>query len=106
MYHWVPRPYQRSKDGNCLFRSFSNIITGSQDQYKPLRTACIAHRRNISHLVEDGITVIAHGGGTANVCSVDQYLQVTRRDKVGTYATDSEIRGMTHLINTNIIISL
>ena len=91
-------------DGNCLFRSFSHIITGSQDQYTALRTACIAHLRNFEfpHLVEDGITVIAHGGGTETVNSVEQYLRVTRMDKAGTYATDFEIRVMSHLLNTNV----
>ena len=30
-------------DGNCLFRCFANVITGSQTQYHEIRTAIVSH---------------------------------------------------------------
>ena len=34
-------------DGNCLFRSFSHIITGTQNHYKTVRSAIVAHMPSI-----------------------------------------------------------
>ena len=39
-------------DGNCLFRCFSYILTGSQDQHLVIRMAIVAHMRSIAHLLE------------------------------------------------------
>ena len=39
-------------DGNCLFRCFSYILTGSQDQHLAIRMAIVAHMRSIAHLLE------------------------------------------------------
>ena len=38
-------------DGNCLFRCFSQIITGSPDQHYAVRMCIIRHMRDISHLI-------------------------------------------------------
>jgi hypothetical protein len=35
-------------DGNCLFRCFSYILTGSQDQHMAIRMAIVAHMRSIA----------------------------------------------------------
>ena len=39
-------------DGNCLFRCFSYILTGSQDQHFAVRMAIVAHMLNIAPLLE------------------------------------------------------
>ena len=38
-------------DGNCLFRSFSYIITGSEDQHMAIRIVILNHMVNIAHLL-------------------------------------------------------
>ena len=45
-------------DGNCLFRCFSQIITGSPDQHYAVRMCIIRYMRHISHLI-----IIWGGGG-------------------------------------------
>ena len=38
-------------DGNCLFRSFSYLITGNQDHYHSVRLAIEAHMRSIQTFI-------------------------------------------------------
>ena len=55
-------------DGNCLFRAFSHIITGSQDQYQKIRDVCIAHLHDVAGVVDShGISVRAHAGGLSTM---------------------------------------
>ena len=46
-------------DGNCLYRCFSQIITGSPDQHYEVRMCIIRHMRYIAHLLiaYDGTSV-------------------------------------------------
>ena len=55
-----------------LFHSFSHIIAGSQEQYKALMTACLVHL-----CIENGITVIPHGGGTTVFSNIHRLLAWT-----------------------------
>ena len=36
-------------DGNCLFRSFAYIMTGSEDQHMAVHTAILQHMINVGH---------------------------------------------------------
>jgi len=50
----LSRPDLRSVkkiDGNCLFRAFSHVITGSEDHHLGVRCAIIAHMLSVSELV-------------------------------------------------------
>ena len=38
-------------DGNCLFRSFSYIITGSEEQYRRVREVILNHMVDIEHVM-------------------------------------------------------
>ena len=38
-------------DGNCLFRSFSYIITGSEEQHMAVRIAILNHMIDIAHFL-------------------------------------------------------
>ena len=38
-------------DGNCFFRCFSQIITGSPDQHYEVRMCIIKHMQHIAHLL-------------------------------------------------------
>ena len=54
----LTRPDMRSVkriegDGNCLFRAFSYIITGSESQHMAVRLAILGHMINIAHFILD-----------------------------------------------------
>ena len=80
-------------DGNCLFRSLSMIITGSQDEHLALRSAIINHMHSIQHHLIG--SHIAHK-------SVNAYIHSTRMDQSKTWGTDVEILVLAHLLETNI----
>ena len=64
-------------DGNCLFRSFSYLITGMQQYHYDVHSAIFAHMFVIE--------------------STEQYLQATRMNKPGgVWATDIEIYTFVH----------
>ena len=67
-------------DGNCLFRSFSYLITGTQKYHYDVRSAIVAHMFVIVSYIR------SHGFE-----STEQYLQATRMNKPGVWATDIEI---------------
>ena len=66
-------------DGNCLFRSFSYLITGTQKYHYHVRSAIVAHMFVIESYIR------SHGFG-----STEQYLQATCMNKPGVWATDIE----------------
>ena len=68
-------------DSNCLFRSFSYLITGTQRYHY------------------DESYIRSHGFE-----STEQYLQATRMDKPGVWATDIEIYTLVHLLYTPIVV--
>ena len=55
-----------SGDGNCLFRCFSYVVTGSQEHYQAVRAAVVAH-----------MPVIPNVFTTSGVASVQAYLNLT-----------------------------
>ena len=80
-------------DGNCLFRSFSYLITGTQKYHYDVRSAIVAHMFVIESYIR------SHGFE-----STEQYLQATRMNKPGVWATDIEIYTLVHLLNTPIVV--
>lgn len=82
-------------DGNCLFRSFSFIITGSEEQHMPVRRAILQHMERIWHLLISGHI-------NPNLSSVASYTAATHMDIDGTWGTDKEIMTMAHLLHTSI----
>ena len=80
-------------DGNCLFRSFSLIITGSQDHHLAVRVAILEHMQTIGHLL-----LGAHVAQT----SIDSYCQDTSMHMDGTWGSEIEILSLAHLLQTNI----
>ena len=38
-------------DGNCLFRSFSYLITGSEDEHDAVRAAIVSYMPTIGHFL-------------------------------------------------------
>ena len=83
-------------DGNCLFRSFSYIITGSDDQHMAVRAAILKHMKKETvarrllpfHLVE--------------YSSITEYIRTKNMDKASVWGTDIEILTLSHLLQTPI----
>ena len=65
-------------DGNCLFRSFSYIITGSQDQHFEISTAIVRHMRRTATYLEEAQCVDMGS-------SVQEYIHNTCIDKVNSW---------------------
>ena len=88
-----PRRLRRiSDDGNCLFCSFSYIITGSESEHLAIHRAILRHMVDIAHLLL--------GGHLINYDSVDKYVQVTGMDKDRTWGTEVEMMTLPHLLQT------
>ena len=79
-------------DGNCLFRCFSQIITGSPDQHYAVRMCIIRHMRHISHLL---IGSYEFDGGD----DIEAYIANTKMDRNGSYGT---MLTLSHLLVCNV----
>ena len=78
-------------DGNCIFRSLSYIITGSEAQHLQVREA-------LNHLV--GMMIGHHISG--QYTSVVEYIRGTNMDRNGTWGTDIELITASHMLNTSL----
>ena len=76
-------------DGNCLFHSFSMIITGSQEGHLAVRIAILNHMQKIATLLL-GVHV------TQN--NIAEYIQDTHMGKEGVWGTDVETLTSAHLL--------
>ena len=80
-------------DGNCLFRAFAYILTGTQRQHKSIRRLIIHHLPNIAQeLIRIGI-IENH--------TLNDYLSVSRMHKQGTWGSTVEIVAFANLIQAN-----
>ena len=75
-------------DGNCFFRSLSNIITGSEEQHESVRLAIVRHMRAFGHLLH-----LHHDNR-----SIDEYIHISKMDESSTWATQVEMFALTHLL--------
>ena len=82
-------------DGNCLFRCFSQIITGSPGQHYAVRICIIRHMRHISHLL---IASTINNVGD----DIEAYIATTKMDQTGSYGTDNEMLTLSHLLLCNV----
>ena len=82
-------------DGNCLFRCFSHIITGSPDYHYEVRLLIIRHMRQISHLlVGSMLTEVGE--------DIEAYISDNKMDVLGSYGTSNEMVALSHLLLCNI----
>ena len=63
-------------DGNCLFRTFSFILTGSEDQHMAVREAILDHMVRTAHLLLFQHIRSSH-------TSVQSYIASSKMDKSG-----------------------
>ena len=84
-------------DGNCLFRSFSYLITGTQRQHRAVRQAIVDHMMEI----EGDLTALSLDPSYRNVT---HYIAVTRMGEDNTWGTSLEIWVCAHLLQTTIYV--
>ena len=78
-------------DGNCLFLSFSLIITGSQEHHVAVCVAILLHMQTIVHLLL---------GPHVKQTSIANYIHEPSIDMDGAWDTDIEILSLAHLLKT------
>ena len=102
-------------DGNCMFRSLSFIITGSEDQHMHVRRAIIRHMRDIGNVLwESQISPLLnnlrsigevsvgnnHSPNADHMAGINQYIAATRMDHDKTWGSEVEIMVLAHLLDT------
>ena len=93
----LKRPRTVLGDGNCLFRSFSYIITGSEEQYRRVREVIL------NHMVDIGRFILFHHL-PPRYTSIEEYIHDTEMDRNFTWGTDVEMLTMAHLLNTCVFV--
>ena len=78
-------------DGNCLFRSLSYIITGSETQHMAVRQAIVRHMRSIGHFLMEQVD--------REYTSIEDYIVSHRMDQTCSWGTEVEIFATAHLLN-------
>ena len=102
-------------DGNCMFRSLSFIITGSEDQHMHVRRAIIRHMRDIDNVLWESqispllnnlrsIGEVSVGNNQSpnadHMAGINQYIAATRMDHDKTWGSEVEIMVLAHLLDT------
>ena len=102
-------------DGNCMFRSLSFIITGSEDQHMQVRRAIIRHMRDIGNVLWESqispllnnlrsIGEVSVGNNQSpnadHMAGINQYIAATRMDHDKTWGSEVEIMVLAHLLDT------
>ena len=101
-------------DGNCMFRSLSFIITGSED-HMHVRRAIIRHMRDIGNVLWESqispllnnlrsIGEVSVGNNQSpnadHMAGINQYIAATRMDHDKTWGSEVEIMVLAHLLDT------
>ena len=99
-------------DGNCMFRSLSFIITGSEDQHMHVR---IRHMRDIGNVLWESqispllnnlrsIGEVSVGNNQSpnadHMAGINEYIAATRMDHDKTWGSEVEIMVLAHLLDT------
>ena len=82
-------------DGNCLFRSLSYVITGTEAQHLQVREALLNHLVSI-----EGMMIGHHISGEYS--NVVEYIRGTNMDRNGTWGTDIELMTASHMLQTSL----
>ena len=82
-------------DGNCLFRSFSFIVTGSEVHHMEIRQSILCHMIGIADLL-----LGHHINGYQDIY---EYIQETRMDQFSYWGTDVEMLTFSHLLQTHTV---
>ena len=88
-------------DGNCLFRTFSYVITGSEQQHIEVRNALVSYMLSIENCLvgygEDGnYNYLQPFGHT----TVQNYIDSHGMNRPGTWGSELEMICLSHMLNT------
>ena len=79
-------------DGNCLFRCFSQILTGTQENHGKLRAMIVSF-------------ILDNGSLFHSVCSsVVEHINTSKMAHLGTWGTEIEIFAMATILNSRIYV--
>ena len=88
-------------DGNCLFRAFSYIITGSENQHFEVCDVLLSYMLSIENLLvghsEDGSYNYLQPFGHR---TVQNYIDSGSMDRSGTWGSELEMMCLSHMLNT------
>ena len=90
-------------DGNCMFRSVSYVMTGSQEQHLKVLAKTLEHMETIAPLVLGHIK--GRSSAMSKFSSVKEYVQYTKMDKQGAWGTEIELLVLSHLLKTSITLT-
>ena len=80
-------------DGNCLFRAFSYIITGAEDQHFELRCRIVERLTSVGHRLL--VNYISEA-------TLQQYITNSRMDRQGTWGTIVEMFVLAYMVGVNV----
>ena len=86
-------------DGNCLFRAFSYVITGSESQHSRIHCLIVEHIRS---LVGTESETKLLNTTISDYDSIDDYICRTRMEQDGKWGTNVEMAVLAHLLNFHI----
>ena len=78
-------------DGNCLFRSLSYVLTGSQDAHAKLRKLLCDY-------------MLQHKQRIDIISDTHDYVNASKMQTLGTWGTETELIAFASLIYTNIVV--
>ncbi|XP_062602888.1 uncharacterized protein LOC134264626 [Saccostrea cucullata] len=82
------------RDGNCFFRAISFCLTGVEDYHYQIRSAVCQHLLRYTKLFETFVRPAER--------SVENHLSLTDMSKDGSWATETEILALCHLLSTDV----
>ena len=89
-----PNPWRVRRivgDGNCLFRCFSFLVTGCEEQHMEIRDAILCHMIKIAHLLL---------GHHMHYFNIYEYIERTKMYLNSSWGTDVELLTFSHLLQT------
>ena len=78
-------------DGNCFFRCLSFVVTGSEEYHAIIRSSIVSHMLKNPDVMLTG----------RDTCT---YIQDSQMARSGTWASENEIYGASHLLKTDIYV--
>ena len=85
-----------SGDGNCLFRTFSHIICGSEEQHMAVRLAIL------NHMASECVAPLLLRGHLHGYASIAEYTTAKNMDKDDSWGTDVEMLALAHMLHTTV----
>ena len=85
-----------SGDGNCLFRTFSHIICGFEEQHMAVRLAIL------NHIASERVAPLLLRGHLHGYASIAEYTTAKTMDRDGFWATEVEMLALAHMLHTTV----